>query len=196
MPDRINTRLGSERDFAAFVAWAHGRPVAFACGALLAPFIPYWFAGDTPDFLRVLYFSRLHWQDKSVNREFYDRASKLITIRKEHKYIVAPLDRPLRETNIANVTRYSGTDLQPYVMWDRNTAITVLASRNVSRTPTLVIPVDRFGMDAPRFGVTDLITSENTAHSRSEVLNGLAFSLSPGEVVPIGLSALSSPPAR
>jgi hypothetical protein len=109
--------------------------------------------------------------------------------------VVAPLDRPLPEMNIANVTRYSGTDLQPYVMWDRNTALAVLASRDVHGTATLAIPVERIGMSAPQFGVTNLITGENRAYSRSEVLNRLAFPLTLGEVVPIRLDALS-PPAR
>jgi len=203
-PETLYTSGLSNHDARGY--FARGRPAAFAYGALLAPFIPYWFAGEefnaAPDFLlgtdqSVLYFSQLHWLDKSVNRGFYDRVRKLIAIREAYKQIVAPLDRPLRQTNIAKVTRYSGTDLQPYVMWNGDTAIAVLASRDATRgTAMLAIPVDRMGMDQHWFSVVNLITDESMVHSRSEVLNGLAFSLSPGDVVPIRLGIASSPIRR
>jgi hypothetical protein len=178
--------------------FAKGQPAAFAYGAPLAPFIPYWFAGDefnaTADFLvepnhGVLYFSQLHWRNKSANQGFYQQIRKLITIRKTYKHILAPLDRPLNRTSIAKVTRYRGTDLQPYVMWDRNTAIAVLASRAARGVAMLAIPVDRIGMDASWFNVTNLITGESIGRSRSEILDGLAIPLSPGEVVQIKLEA-------
>ena len=60
----------------------------------------------------------------------------------------------------------------------------------------LAIPVDRIGMDQPWFSVTNLITGKSTVHTRSEVLNGLAFSPSPGDVVPIRLGVASSPIRR
>lgn len=182
--------------------FAQGRLSAFAYGAVLAPLIPYWFAGEefnaTPDYIfgrdqRGLYFSQLHWRDKSANAKFYDQVANLIAIRKKYKHIIAPLDRPLHTVNIANVTRHSGTDLQPYVMWDADTAIAVLASRDApDAMSNFSIPVDRLGMTAAHFEVTNLMTGQSLVHTRAELVAGLSFPLLRGGVVPIKVQALSA----
>ena len=198
-PEIFYTSGLSNHDSKAY--YAHGRLAAFAYGLVLSPFVPRWFAGEefnaSPDFIgrdHVLYFSQIHWEQKARSVALVQQVRRLIEIRRRCQDIVAPLDRPLHRANIVAAASFSGTDLEPYSMWDGDTSITVLAKAAAPSGPvTVVIPVDRMGMRQPYFQVTDMLAGTNAVRTRAEVLRGLTVSLPQGGAVVLKLEARGTP---
>lgn len=181
--------------------FARGRPAAFAYGFVLSPFVPRWFAGEefnaSPDFLtkdHVLYFSQLHWNERDAARPLLQTVRRLIQIRQACQGIIAPLDRPLNQVNIAPAARFSGTDLEPYTMWRDAASITVLARKDGPAGPvTVVLPLDAMGMRQPWYRVTDLLSRVSVMRSRADVLRGMSVEVPAGGVVPLRVDGVAQP---
>jgi len=197
-PDTLYTSSLSNHDSIAYQA--KGRLSAFAYGFLLSPFIPTWFMGEEFDARtdRVggnqnspLYFNQLHWQDRFNNEQFYNGVKRLISIRNQMKTVIAPMNRPLEDSNIVKVTEYSGTDLEPYAMWEGRTALVVIA-RAIGKggKVRIVIPVREMGMTQKNFSVTNLLTDKTMYFGRDTLDSGLWFDVPEGGVAPLKVEAL------
>ena len=197
-PENYYTYLISDHDNPTYMA--QGRLSVFAYGALLSPLIPHWFAGEefngTPTFVggtSPLYFAQINWaqQQQPANLAFFNEVQQLIQIRQAYKNILTP-NVPLNKANITAVTSYSGTDLQPYSMWNGNSSITVVAkNKTPAGTVTLSIPVDTMGMSSFQFyNVTNLMNNTVSLSPRSSVVGGLTVNVSAGGVVPLKLDAV------
>ncbi len=166
-----------------------GRLGAFAYAAILSPLVPYWMVGEefnaTRSFVPTpggygnnLYFAQQNWAEaeNAENKAFLEKVKKLVQIRKQYKDIIAPLDRPLNQVNIAKVTQYSGTDLEPYIMWNGTAAILVAAKRGAAGDIALSIPTTEIGMSrANNFKITNLMTGEEMSKTLQEVLQKISF---------------------
>ena len=181
---------------------ARGRLSAFAYGSVLSPYIPRFFMGEewnaTPDLVipgGVLYFSQLHWAQKSANRAFYDKVKKLIAIRKQYANIFSTGTSPLNTAKIVKAPM-SGVDLEPYAMWNGNTSITVVAKRDTpSGNVTVKIPVDAMAMSQyPWFRVTDLLAGTQSFHSYAQIKAGFARAVARGDVLVLKAEGLPGAP--
>jgi pullulanase/glycogen debranching enzyme len=161
--------------------------VQMAYGAIISPFIPFWFAGeefqtglnyeiDNP-FMDRLYYSRIRWDKLEENRAFYNDIKKLISIRKEYKHIIAPFRDHLYDTNIAKADTKDITDLPAYIMYARkdgkNQAILVIGTKEkVSSSVNVSFNASEINMKGvTSFTFTNLMT--DTKLELSNVENGV-----------------------
>ncbi len=169
-----------------------GRLSAFAYGSVLSPYSPRFFMGEefnatanqsTPG--DPLYFSQLHWAQKTANLAFYNRVKKLIQLRKQYANVFSTNGGPLSSAKITKVTQYAGVDLEPYAMWSGNLAITVVAKRATANgTVSFTTPVDKMGMSAyPWFRVTDLMTGAQSFYTSSQFSTPRSYPLNQGDVL-------------
>ncbi|CAF1219674.1 unnamed protein product [Didymodactylos carnosus] len=186
---------------------AFGRLSYFGYAFILSPMVPRFFQGEefnaTYDWFigpNVLYFNQLDWQQNSYSSNIYlrNQVKRLISIRKQYRTILAPLDRPLNRVNILRITQYSNDtiDLEPYSMWNEATnpgaSITVLASRNSSGLASLTIPLQSMSYNMTlwlHYHIVDLLNQsllyivDNPNRNQTQI--NLHLNLDHGSVVPI-----------
>ncbi|MEN8248757.1 MAG: alpha-amylase family glycosyl hydrolase [Bacteroidota bacterium] len=119
-----------------------------AYGAIISPFIPFWFAGEefhangknydpNNPFFDRLYFTRIDWSLLNQNQSFFSDVKKLISIRKEYQYLIAPFEQNLYKTKIATANTEGYTDLPSYILFGENSdgkkqAILVIATKETT----------------------------------------------------------------
>ncbi len=201
--ETFETAFISNHDNTYYVV--NGRLGAFGYAALLSPLIPYWMVGEefnatrnlvpTTGYGTNLYFTQLNWAEveQPEKKAFLEQVKKLIQIRKQYKDIIAPLNRPLNQSNIAKVTQYSGTDLEPYIMWNSTTAIAVVAKNSAETGDVSVtFPVAAVGMSrVENFKITNLMTGEEIQKTLAEVLEGLTFPVEQGGILVLKIEGQS-----
>ncbi len=163
--------VGSTLSYQAFATYsARGNLGRFVYGGLISPFIPQISAGEefNNSFSSLnsnhikLFFTSIDWNKLQTNNTFYQQVKKLIQIRKDYKDIIRPFETRLSDTRIKNITQYSGTDLQPYVMWKDNTAIIVIAKNNApAGNVSITFPLQELGWTSGTVYWRDLMTDSD-----------------------------------
>lgn len=161
---------------------AQGSRALFGYAVLFAPMIPIFMAGEefdanyhalptlSPDLYggknpgkgRWLYGSMLNWDeiDQPRHRAMFEDVKRMLAIRAQERAVLAPAVRGDIEPQLVAVPHTASTDVPaPYMRWNNNVAIIVMANRHTDTDVhlNLQIPIDRLG-NAPgtRFRVSDL----------------------------------------
>jgi hypothetical protein len=196
-----NGQVGFPEDKSAYSA--QGSRATFGYSFLFTPMIPIFmsgeefdanfhalprlssefFGGKHPGKGKWLYGSMLDWSEpaQSHHRSMLEDVKRMLMIRKQESDLLRPLLQGDVEPQLVAVPHASSIAVPvPYIRWNQNTAIVILANRNTEADAhlKLQIPLQKLGWKTDaRYKVTDLWKGGGATVYSGTALSGLAYTV-------------------
>lgn len=157
---------------------AAGDPITFGYAMLFTPFIPIWYIGEewnNPYSRKIpsywLWATRIDWEKREENREFFELVKRMIRIRREFPEIFEEFPASLRNANIMKVETNHPELLQPYARYRNRSAIFIVPNNGKAAAKfRITIPYKETGIGDTDVEVTDLLNEKKLGTGRPEAI--------------------------